>query len=67
METKNEKYDELGAMMDWENGDLDEEKTIILFQGLIDSGLAWWLQGCYGRYAQELIDVSKCHQAGAAR
>lgn len=48
-------------MMDWEQGDLDEEETILLFQSLIDSGLAYKLQGCYGRTAEALIDVGYCN------
>ena len=57
------KYDELGQMMAWEAGELDEEATIELFQHLIDSGLAWQLQGCYGRMAARLIEAGYCHKA----
>ena len=49
--------DQLDAMMAWENGELDEEGTVALFQSLVDSGLAWQLQGCYGRTARALIDA----------
>lgn len=52
---------QLDMMMDWEMGELDEEETIILFQGLIDSGLAWKLQGCYGRAAEALIEEGYCN------
>lgn len=48
------------AMMKWEAGELDEDETVILFQGLIDDGLVWSLQGCYGRQAQALINVGLC-------
>jgi hypothetical protein len=48
-------------MMDWENGSLSDERTIALFQNLIDVGIAWSLQGAYGRFAQELIDQGYCH------
>lgn len=51
---------QLDMMMDWEQGELDEESTIELFQGLINSGLAWQLQGMYGRCADALIEEGYC-------
>jgi hypothetical protein len=53
--------DQLDRMVQWEEGDLSEEDTVVLFQELIDSGLAWRLQGCYGRMAQSLINNGLCH------
>jgi hypothetical protein len=40
-------------IMAYEQGDLDEQDTLELFQELIDSGLAFSLQGDYGRTAAE--------------
>jgi len=53
---------QLDQLIAWENGELDFEETVDLFQGLIDSGLAWTLQGCYGRTAKALIDAGHCRE-----
>jgi len=55
--------DLLGMMMDWEAGETSEEQTVELFQHLINTGLAWTLQGCYGRQAVALIDAGLCYRA----
>ena len=44
----------------FEQGDLDEDGIIQLFQELIDSGLVWQLQGSYGRMANALIENGYC-------
>lgn len=44
----------------YENGELSEEETILLFQSLISTGLVWQLQGSYGRQAIELIRLGLC-------
>jgi hypothetical protein len=49
-----EDYDEVGAIMAYEQGDLGDEGTLELFQRLVDSGLAFRLQGHYGRTAMAL-------------
>jgi len=49
--------DTLGAIMGFESGSLGEEETIELFQELVDTGMAWKLQGSYGRMAKALIEA----------
>ena len=50
-------------IMDWEDGQMDPEREAEFFQGLIDSGMAWSLQGMYGRRAEQLIKEGVCHLA----
>ena len=52
--------DQVDKIIAFEQGDLDEEGVIELFQELIDSGLAWQLQGSYGRIARNLIEAGYC-------
>ena len=58
---KRPSYDVIGEIIAYENGDLSEEEMLTLFQYLIDTGLAWTLQGSYGRQAKALIDAGDCH------
>lgn len=48
------------AIMIVENGQDNQEVTIEAWQHLIDTGLAWQLQGWFGRSAQMLIDQGIC-------
>lgn len=50
-------FDVVGAIMEYEQGDMSEERTIEFFQYLVDSGMAWSLQGHYGRTATALINA----------
>jgi hypothetical protein len=42
-------------LISYEEGVLDERETLELFGTLIRTGMAWTLQGTYGRTANELI------------
>jgi len=54
--------DQLDQIIAYEQGDLDEEDTIALFQELLNSGLVWQLQGHYGRTAQALLNAGLIEQ-----
>lgn len=42
-----------------------DDEYIEFFQELIDSGLAWSLQGSYARTARRMIDAGWCVEGGA--
>ncbi len=48
----------------YENGELSETETVELFSHLIKTGLAWSLQGFYGRTAQSLIENDILNEDG---
>lgn len=50
----------INQVIAYEQGELDEEGIIDLFQELINSGMAWEMQGSYGRTAKALIDAGYC-------
>jgi len=51
-------------IMFYEAGDFSTSDTVILFSDLVRLGLAWSLQGTYGRIAQRLIDTGILDQEG---
>jgi hypothetical protein len=55
--TRKQDNDLVGKIIDLENGKLDDDEAIALFQELVNSGLAWQLQGWYGRTASDLIEL----------
>lgn len=50
-------YDSVSAIIAYESGELNEDETLELFQYLVNTGLAWSLQGHYGRTATALLDA----------
>lgn len=43
-------------VLKYESGLMEEPELVEFFQGLVDTGAAWQLQGSYGRTAQRLIE-----------
>ena len=41
----------------FEEGDIDDDRLLGMFQHLVDTGMAWKLQGFYGRTAIALIEA----------
>lgn len=54
--------DQVDKIIAFELGELNKEEVIELFQELVDSGLAWQLQGSYGRTAARLIEAGLVRQ-----
>ena len=45
----------LDRILKYEEGEASEDEIVALFQELVDTGLAWSLQGRYGREAERFI------------
>jgi hypothetical protein len=56
--------DRIDRIMAYEQGDLDDEEALQLFSDLVKCGLAWQLQGHYGRTAAALITTGWLDQDG---
>ena len=55
---------DVGKIMRYEDGEMDQDEIVEFFQELIDSGAIYHLQGSYGRMAQHLISQGLCHRKG---
>lgn len=53
----------LDFIMAYEDGAIEDQDHLVKgFQQLIDSGIAWQLQGHYGRTAEMLIKAGHCRR-----
>lgn len=52
--------DTCGLLMQYEEGRMNSDEQVEFFQHLIDTGLAWTLQGHYGRTAMALVQAGQC-------
>ena len=56
--------DIVDRIMAYESGDMSGEDALVFFQELVDTGMAWQLQGSYGRTAKRLLDDGLIFLAG---
>ena len=57
-------FDLVGSIIAFEQGELDEEGVLALVAHLVRTGMAWSLQGCYGRLAMNYIDAGLIDREG---
>ena len=55
MKTKVNDDNRVNYIMEYEGGDISDVDMLHLFASLIETGMAWSLQGSYGRTAHALI------------
>lgn len=55
---------QIDLIIQYENGELDDQQVVFLFADLIRTGQAWMLQGHYGRTAQRLIEAGWIDKKG---
>lgn len=51
-------------IIDYESGELSDEDIVDLFSELVKFGMAWSLQGSYGRMADNLIGQGILDESG---
>lgn len=64
MKSKKIVTDNVDGILAYENGELNENQVIELFASLLRSGMAWKLQGSYGRTAADLINAGVLNARG---
>ncbi len=54
----------VSAIIEYEEGTLDDDQVVELFADLIKNGTCWKLQGSYGRMAERLIEAKVIDHQG---
>lgn len=52
------------SIIAYERGELSDQEIVYLFAELVQSGMAWSLQGSYGRTAKDLIKAGWIDREG---
>lgn len=52
------------SIIAYESGELSDQEIVYLFAELVQSGMAWSLQGSYGRTANDLINAGWIDRKG---
>ena len=56
LQKEDRQLDMTEQLIRYENDELSQQEIVVFFQELVDTGMAWQLQGHYGRTAQFLIN-----------